>query len=188
MKIAFLISLLISAHIVGAQKKQWLSLYAGVNSSATVEDITKENNKWALGVFTSAYVNTGGWLRPAFEITGDVFPEDEEVHISDCCDGEYPRIDAIVSLMGGAAIQFERFLSVGAVAGPAFLKSDGTRTAFTTNKRFWVTKPFIDVTPGNGKVTMRLGYLKTNTGRFKPGFRPHYRAFTLGVGIRLLGK
>jgi len=184
MKTILLISLLISTKVVCAQNKQWLSLYAGINNSATIEDVTRQNNPWGLGVFTSAYINAGGWLRPAIEMSAEMFPKDEELHFADGSDGEMPRIDAIVNLMAGAAIQFERFLSIGAVTGPAFVRSDGRTTGFTTNKRMWLIKPVIDITPGNGKVTIRVGYTK-GSSRFKASSPTRYRSLTLGVGIRL---
>jgi hypothetical protein len=187
MKMIFLISLLISTHIVLAQNKEWISLYAGINNSVTVEDITRQNNPWGTGVFTSAYANTGGWLRPTIEITAEGFIKDKEVMVYDGFDGVLPRIDAMISLMGGAAIRIERFLSIGFVTGPAFLSSDDTRTAFITNKRLWVIKPNIDITPGKGKLTFRIGYVK-GSSRFKTTSPTRYRALTAGVGFRLIGK
>lgn len=126
-------------------------------------------------------------MRPTADITAEKFIKDDKVKVYDGSDGIYPRIDAMITLMGGASIQFEKFLSIGFVTGPAFLKADERITGRVTNKKLWVIKPYIDVMPGKGKISIRLGYVKANS-RFEAASPTRYRAVTLGIGVRLFGK
>lgn len=187
MKMILILLLLVLTHSATAQNKTGLSVYAGLHNSITAEDPTKHNNPWGLGIFTAGYVNTGGFVRPTIEITAEKFIADNKVGVHDGFDGIVPRIDAMVTVLGGGAILFEKFLSAGFLIGPALLKADEGKTGFPTNKRLLIIKPYIDVTPGKGKLSFRVGYVK-GSSRFESVSPTRYKAVTLGVGVRLFEK
>lgn len=70
------------------------------------------------------------------------------------------------------------------VTGPAFVTE---YDYVKTRNKLWAVKPYVDITPGKGRVSIRMGYVKTNT-RVEFSSVRRYKAFTLGIGIRLLGK
>src|SRR6476469_707462 len=152
MKFAIACLLICSSQLLLAQQRKPVDVYMGLEFISTHKDATEPNNPWGIGTFITLYGNTGK-LRPVLDIAGDVFLMDDKVGRTGPSDEFWPRVHAVLSVMGGIAVSPDEWLNAGFLTGPAFVNGNA----------LWAIKPYVDMLPGkNGKVVLRLNYLQTS--------------------------
>jgi hypothetical protein len=97
-----------------------ISVLFNTQYTGTIDDVTKDNNPWAMGVGVQSYFNNNSRFRPTLDITADIYLEDDKV-MRYYPDGTVmDDLGGVVSVFAGAAYFLGNRTYVSFVMGPGF--------------------------------------------------------------------
>jgi hypothetical protein len=119
----FLICFVITQSFSQAQRK--ISIYLLTQYNKTLYDYTAGNNPRGIGLGLQAFFSNKTKFKPAIELTGDIYLEDDKVLRSNP-DGTFPEggndVGGMVNLFAGSSFHPNKSIYFSLVAGPSFIK------------------------------------------------------------------
>ena len=171
-----LLSLLLVFNLtnVFCQQGRKTSAYFFTQYNKTLEDITKPNNPWSLGIGFQLLINNKTKFKPAIEVTGDLYLEDDKVLRTDDSATPLNDLGEMVNLFVGTMFVPAKNIYVSFLLGPSFL---GGETHFGI-------KPSVGFFfPNNRRWTAKLSYIDIFNRDKKTG--QDFTSISMAVGVRL---
>lgn len=156
------------------QKLKPVSLYLLTQYNQTINDATKGNNPWSIGLGLQAFVNLPGKIKPTVELTGDGYLMDDKVLRLDSLGKVIENVDGMVNLFAGISFSPVRFIAVSVTGGPSFLGSQ-TRIGVKPALAFYF--------PRSKKWTAKISYIHI-FDRDK-ATREDFNSMSFSVGFKL---
>jgi len=104
-----------------------ISTYLSTQYNQTINDATKGNNLWGVGLGLQAFLNIVPKFKPTIELTGDLYLYDDKVLRMDSNGNVINSIEGMVNLFAGASYNPTKFIYFSLVGGSSFL---GGQTRF----------------------------------------------------------
>lgn len=131
------------------QTERKLSTFLLTQYNGTINDYTKGNNPWSIGLGLQAFYNNKTKLKPTIEFTADAYLEDDKLLRSDP-DGSFPEngndVRGMLNLMVGSSFHPTKDIYVSFVAGPSFINGNtflGIKPSFGfffSKNKMWMGK------------------------------------------------
>ena len=104
-----------------AQPKRKVSAYLSTQYTKTINDATKGNNPWGIGLAIQTFLNTKTRFKPAIELTGDIYLENDKVFRAYADGTAIEDVRAMVNLFLGSSFKLTNNIYLSFLAGPSFL-------------------------------------------------------------------
>jgi hypothetical protein len=160
-------------NIFGQSEKK-TSAYFFTQYNKTLKDLSKENNPWSLGIGFQLLVNNKTKFKPAIEVTGDLYLEDDKVLRTDASGTPLNDLGEMVNLFVGTIFIPAKNIYVSFMLGPSFL---GGETHFGI-------KPSVGFFfPKNRQWTAKLSYIDIFNRDKESG--QDFTSVSIAVGVKL---
>ena len=103
------------------QSAKNLSLSLQVQSNITLQDNTKGNNPWSLGIGLQSSFLIKSKVHPTIELTGDLYLADDKVLRADSTGRRYKDVRSMANLFFGASLSPARNIYFSLLCGPSFI-------------------------------------------------------------------
>ncbi|MEO6949120.1 MAG: hypothetical protein ABI123_05785 [Ginsengibacter sp.] len=107
-----------------AQTERKVSTFLLTQYNKTLNDYTKGNNPWSIGLGLQAFLNNKSKFKPTIELTGDIYLESDKVLYSNP-DGSWPKdgndVGSMTNLFAGASYHPVNNIYISLMAGPSFI-------------------------------------------------------------------
>ena len=121
MKIFIAILLLtLSLTQVYGQSQRKLSTYFLTQYTKTIDDVTKGNNPWGMGLGLQTFLNNKTKFKPTIELTGDIYLEDDKVFRADSTGTGFKDVRGMTNIFIKSSFNPTKNSYVSFVAGPSF--------------------------------------------------------------------
>src|ERR1700754_4063718 len=101
-----------------AQKEKRISTYASFQFNATMYDINARNNPWGIGLGLQSLVNNKTRIKPAIEITGDIYVAGTKDLF--LVEGRDVAVTSMVNVFAGVNFYATERTYLSLVMGPSF--------------------------------------------------------------------
>ncbi len=175
MKIFFAILLLtLSFTQIYGQTQRKLSTYFLTQYTKTIDDLTKGNNPWGMGLGLQTFLNNKTKFKPTIELTGDIYLEDDKVFRTDSTGTGFNDVQGMTNLFIGSSFNPTKKIYVSFVAGPSFL---GGQTLFGI-------KPSLGFYFSNKqKLTGKISYINVfNRGKI---IKEDFTSWSISLGVKI---
>lgn len=106
---------------VVAQKQKTISTYLLARYNKTIYDQTLGNNPWGVGLGLHAFLNNQSKFKPAIELTGNIYLEDNKVLRLNPDGSEINDVRGMVNLFAGSSFNPNRKIYFSFVGGISFI-------------------------------------------------------------------
>lgn len=154
------------------QRKLTTSLLTQYNS--TIYDQTLGNNPWSVGLGLQTFFNNKTKFKPAIELTGDIYLEDDKVLILNPDGTPIDDVRAMVNLFVGTSFYPVPNVYLLFICGPSFINGR-TLLGLKPSLGFYFAK--------NKKLTMKLSYI--NIFNRLRTTREDFGSLSLAIGLKL---
>ncbi len=117
-----LLFFIIAFSTVNAQLK--ISSYLSVQYNKTIYDVTLGNNPSGVGLGIETVFNTRSKFKPAIEITGDVYLEDDKVFRMTTTGEELQSVEGVINFFAGSIFTSNEKSFISLMAGPSFINGN----------------------------------------------------------------
>ena len=159
------------------QTQRKVSTYLLTQYNNTLYDYTANNNPWGIGLGLQLLFNNKTKFKPAIELTGDVYLEDDKVFRSNP-DGSFPEngndVRGMVNLFAGSSYHPNQRIYISFVAGPSFIGGQ-TLVGIKPSCGFYFSK--------NQKWTGKVSYI--NVFNRTKIVNEDFGSFSIALGVRL---
>ena len=128
------------------QSQRKLSTYLLTQYNKTIYDRTAGNNPWGIGLGLQTFLNTKTKLKPAIELTADIYLEDDKVFRTNPDGTEINDIAGMINLFLGTSFHPTQTIYLSFLTGPSFIGGQtlvGIKPSFGfyfTEKQRWTGK------------------------------------------------
>lgn len=155
-----------------AQQQRKVSTCLMAQYNGTLTDAVKGNNPWNIGLGLNTLLNTQSRLKPALELTGDVYLESDKVFWTDSSGNEIPSVGGMVNLLIGPSFDLGPAVYLSLLAGPSFI-NDKILAGLKPSLGFYFSK--------SRRWTGKAAYIHI----FNRYQREDFTSLSLAVGVRL---
>ena len=149
-----------------AQKQRKVSTYLTTQFNTTLYDVAKANNPWAVGLGLQAFFNNATKFKPAIELTGDLYLENDKVLRFDSTGNTINSLEGMVNLFAGGSYNPTKRFYFSLMGGPSFLGGQtrlGIKPAvgfyFPASKRWEAKVAYINIFDRNKSTKQDFGSL-----------------------------
>lgn len=103
------------------QAQTKLSTFLLTQYNRTLNDRTKGNNPWGIGLGLQTFLKNKTKFTPTLELTGNLYLEDDDVFRTNIDGTEIKSVDRMTTLFAGAAYNPSNIIYLSFVTGPTFI-------------------------------------------------------------------
>ncbi len=103
------------------QNNHKVHTYLSGQYNKTLQDITKGNNPWGLGLGVQCYFNPTQKWKPFIDVTADAYLENDKIYITNADGSEIRDVRGMVNILGGVAYRPAKKIFGSLAAGPGFV-------------------------------------------------------------------
>ena len=155
------------------QPERKISTYLFAQYNKTIYDITTGNNPWGIGLGLQALFNNQTKFKPAIELTGDIYLEDDKnLRLSN--NKPVEGVPGMVNFLIGSSFQFAQIAYLSLLAGPCFINSQ-TRFSLKPSFGFYFSR--------NQKYTGKISYI--NVFNRNKETKDDFGSVSFALGLKL---
>ena len=168
----FLLCFILISSFGQTQKK--VSTYLTTQYNKTIDDITKGNNPWSVGLGLQTFLNSNKKFKPTIELMGDIYLEDDKVLRTNSTGAEINDVRGMVNLFAGCSFNPTQYFYLSFTAGPSFI-SGQTLLGIKPSFGFYFSK--------SQKWTGKISYI--NIFNRDKTTKEDFGSYSLAIGLKL---
>jgi hypothetical protein len=168
----FLLGLMLTPSISQTQHK--LAVYFQGQYDETLNDVTKSNNQWGMGLGLQLLLANTSAFKPTIDLTVDEYLMDDKVYRTYLDGTPIRTVEGMVSLFGGASFHPVRSFYMSFVAGPSFVGGQ-TLLGIKPSVGFYFSS--------KQRVTGKVSFI--NVFHREPRARENFSSLSFSLGAKL---